>query len=129
MLRPGYSDHHGRAVFLSPRPRTSGTTCPARLTPHRFHQWVNKKRDREAEDTFPTRYRANTPGDIRRLAKATGLAVERVERVEGRPEYLRVTAPTYLAGWHYERRVNVVPVLAPFRILLIAVLRKPQALG
>jgi hypothetical protein len=56
------------------------------------------------------------------------LAVERVDRVEGRPEYLRVTAPTYLAGWLYERLVNTVPVLAPFRIRLIAVLCKPQAL-
>jgi hypothetical protein len=55
------------------------------------------------------------------------LAVGRVERVEGRPEYLRMTAPTYLAGWLYERLVNVLPVLAPFRILLIAV-RKPQEL-
>jgi hypothetical protein len=54
----------------------------------------------EAEDP-PTRYLANTPGDIRRLAQAAGLAVERVERVEGRPEYLRVTVPTYLAGWVY----------------------------
>jgi hypothetical protein len=52
--------------------------------------------------------------------------VERVERVKGQPEYLSLIGPTYLAGWFYERRVNTVPALAPFRTLLIAVLRKPQ---
>jgi hypothetical protein len=40
------------------------------------------------EDSFPTRYLAHTLGDIRRLAQAAGRAVERAERVEGRPEYL-----------------------------------------
>jgi hypothetical protein len=34
---------------------------------------------------------------------------------------------TYLAGWLYERLVNTIPAFAPFRVLLIAVLRRPQA--
>ena len=44
---------------------------------------------------------------------------------EGRPEYLRFSAPTYLLGWLYERLVNKVPGLWRFRVLLIAELRKP----
>jgi glycosyltransferase involved in cell wall biosynthesis len=36
----------------------------------------------------------------------------RIELIEGRPEYLRFSAPTYLLGWLYERLVNRVPGLA-----------------
>lgn len=70
------------------------TTYPVRLTP------------------YPTRYLANTPGNIRQLAEAAGLAVERVDWVGGRPEYLRVTGPSYLTGWPYERLVNTVPAFS-----------------
>lgn len=97
----------------------------ARLTPHGFHQWVNRVRGRAEVDTFPTRYRANTPGDIRVIAQGAGLVVERLERIEGRPEYLRMSFPTYLLGLVYERAVNAVEVLAFLRILLIGQLRKP----
>lgn len=97
----------------------------ARLTPHSFHAWVNKKRGRHETDTFPTRYRANTPADLTRLAKASGMVVENIELIEGRPEYLRMTAVTYLAGWLYERVVNFVPWLSKYRILLVVSLRKP----
>jgi SAM-dependent methyltransferase len=97
----------------------------ARLTPHSFHAWVNKKRGRHETDTFPTRYRANTPADISRLAAASGMVVENIELIEGRPEYLRMTAVTYVAGWLYERVVNLVPWLSKYRILLVVSLRKP----
>ncbi len=97
----------------------------ARLTPHGFHQWVNRWRGRAEVDIFPTRYRANTPGTLERLAAGAGLVVTRCELIEGRPEYLRMTAPTYVLGWAYERLVNAVPSLAPLRILLVAELTKP----
>jgi hypothetical protein len=44
--------------------------------------------------------------------------------IEGRPEYLRWAAPTYLLRWLYERLVNRVPGLARWRVLLVAELRK-----
>ncbi|MFZ1829326.1 MAG: hypothetical protein WAW42_11260 [Candidatus Competibacteraceae bacterium] len=98
----------------------------ARLTPHRFHQFVNRLRGRaEADtDTFPTRYRANTYSDVQRLAAASGFTVEKLDRIEGRPEYLRMTWPTYLLGAAYERLVNTWDRLALFRILLVGELRK-----
>ena len=96
----------------------------ASVTPHSFHQWVNEKRGRAGVDTFPTRYRANSPSSIRRLATSTGFDVLRLDLVDGRPEYMRVTAPTYVLGWLYERIVNIVPGFGRFRILLISELRK-----
>ena len=50
--------------------------------------------------------------------------VVRVDLIEGRPEYLRFSAPTYLLGWLYERLVNRVPGLARLRVLLVVELRK-----
>lgn len=97
----------------------------ARLTPHAFHRWVVRWRGRAGDDVFPTRYRANSPAAIKRLAATAGLEVVRIELIEGRPEYLRFSTPTYLLGWLYERLVNRVPALARFRVLLIAELRKP----
>lgn len=96
----------------------------ARLTPHVFHQFVNRLRGREHVDTFPTRYRANTVAAISTLASKSNFAIHSLERVEGRPEYLRVAWPLYVVGVGYERLVNSTSLLAPFRILLIGILRK-----
>lgn len=96
----------------------------ASLTPHWFHQWVNKKRGREQEDTYPTKYLANSPKQVRRLAKNTNFEVANIVLREGRPEYLRFTPLAYIAGFLYERLVNLIPLLARFRILLIVELKK-----
>ena len=97
----------------------------ARMTPHGFHQIVNKIRGRCEVDTFPTRYRANTKGDVVNLAKRTNFDVLTIKRIEGRPEYLRMTTITYVFGLLYERLVNLSELFATFRVLLVGVLRKP----
>lgn len=121
VLKPG-----GTLLFKTPN-RTHYMPAIARATPHRFHQMVNRRRGRKEVDTFPTRYRANSPSQIERLAADAGFCVDRIERIEGRPEYTRISGPTYVMGAAYERLVNATPLLARFRILLIAQLRKtPQ---
>lgn len=97
----------------------------AQLTPHAFHRYYNRLRGREHQDTFPTRYRANTSRKIHQLASASGLIVDRISLIEGRPEYLRVHPLTYAIGFIYERLVNVSNALDFLRILLIAELRRP----
>ncbi|MGD9965204.1 MAG: class I SAM-dependent methyltransferase [Hyphomonadaceae bacterium] len=96
----------------------------ARMTPHGFHRFVNKLRGRATIDTFPTRYRVNTPWQIRKFAAASGFEVEQLGQIEGRPEYLRMWPPLYMLGFLYERLVNSMRLLSPFRVLLIAELRK-----
>jgi SAM-dependent methyltransferase len=119
VLKPG-----GVFLFKTPNKWHYMPTI-ARLTPHGFHQYVNRLRGRAEADTFPTRYRANCVGDITRLAVAAGLMVDRIDRVEGRPEYLRMAWPTYVVGLAYERLVNSSELFAPLRILLVGSLRKP----
>lgn len=119
VLKPG-----GLFLFKTPN-KNHYMPLVARMTPHRFHQLVNRLRGRAEVDTFPTRYRANSLGAVWRLAASVGFTVDKLERIEGRPEYLRIFWPTYLIGIAYERIVNAFDRLAPFRILLIAKLRKP----
>ena len=118
VLKPG-----GRFLFKTPN-RFHYMPLVSRITPLRFHRAFNRMRGRAAVDTFPTRYRANSRGQIRALAARTGYRVAELELVEGRPEYLRFSVPTYLVGWLYERLVNSTALLADLRILLIGQLEK-----
>lgn len=119
VLKPG-------GLFLAKTPNARHyMPLIARCTPHVFHEFVNQRRGRAGADTFPTRYRANTPRALRRLAAGAGLRVRALELVEGRPEYLRFNAATYLAGWAWERTVNATPLFAGLRVLLVVQIEKP----
>jgi hypothetical protein len=102
-------------------------TLVARFTPTAFHRYVNRVRGRPVEDTFPTRYRINSAAAIRHYAERSGLRVEAIRLIEGRPEYLRFNALAYLAGWLYERAVNSTELLARFRVVLLIELRKSRS--
>jgi SAM-dependent methyltransferase len=119
VLKPG-----GVFLFKTPNKWHYVPTI-ARLTPHGFHLYVNRLRGRVEEDTFPTLYRANTRSDVIRLTAAAAMVAEQVELIEGRPEYLRMTWPTYLVGAAYERLANASELFAQLRVLLVGVLRKP----
>ncbi len=118
VLKPG-----GVLLFKTPNKSHYMPTI-ARLTPHSFHRFINKLRGRAVVDTFPTLYLANTASRVSQLAAQAGFRVERISRIEGRPEYMRITPITYVFGFLYERIVNTTDLLAMFRILLIAELRK-----
>jgi SAM-dependent methyltransferase len=119
VLKPG-----GRLVAKTPN-FWHYVALGASITPHSFHRWFNAGRGRDAEDTFPTRYRANTRRDLTKLAKQTNMSLVSCEMIEGRPEYLRRWWPAYLLGTAYERIVNSVKLLEPFRCVLIAEFQKP----
>ncbi|MDG2383080.1 MAG: class I SAM-dependent methyltransferase [Pirellulaceae bacterium] len=96
----------------------------ARFTPHWFHAFYNKLRGREEEDTFPTTYPCNGKGKVAKTAKASGFDVVKIDIIEGRPEYMRLTAATYFCGLAYERFVNLSPIFESFRIVMIFHVRK-----
>ncbi len=120
VLKPG-----GHFLFKTPNLYHYMPTI-ARLTPHRFHEIVSRLRGMDAEDTFPTKYRANSAGKIAKLADESGFQVKRIELIESRPEYLRFNAFTYLFGFAYERIVNSTTFLKHLRILLIGHLVRSQ---
>ncbi|OIP96494.1 MAG: hypothetical protein AUK55_05430 [Syntrophobacteraceae bacterium CG2_30_61_12] len=67
VLRPG-----GRFFGKTPNARHY-VPVVARLTSQCLHETVNRLRGRAEADTFPTLYRANTPGRIRHYAELAGL--------------------------------------------------------
>lgn len=113
VLKPG-----GRFLFKTPNV-WHYMPLIARCTPHRFHQYINKLRGRQEVDTFPTRYRANSRSSVERIAKTTNFDVASIELIEGRPEYMRISAITYFFGYIYERLVNSTSLLRGLRVLLI----------
>jgi ubiquinone/menaquinone biosynthesis C-methylase UbiE len=98
----------------------------ARCTPFIFHKFVNKLRGRNTEDTFSTYYLANSTKQIKILAKNSNFVVKKMDFIEGRPEYLRFNAITYILGLIYERVVNSGSFFSQYRIVIITVLRKPN---
>ena len=121
VLRPG-------GVFLVKTPnKFHYMTTVARWTPTWFHRFYNRLRGRRETDTFPTRYLANTESRLRRLGRLSGFWSVRVDHIEGRPEYLRLNAATYVVGIVYERLVNSASWLKHFRILLIAGFEKSKS--
>jgi SAM-dependent methyltransferase len=121
VLKPG-------GWFLAKAPnRLHYVALAARVTPQWFHEWINHLRGTSAEDLFPTVYRCNTPERVRRVASTANLRIVDVQLWEGRPEYLRISVPTYLLGAIYERLVNATPRLARLRAVLAVTLQKPLA--
>jgi SAM-dependent methyltransferase len=94
-------------------------TIAAAITPVRFHEWYTSKLGRDAAATFPTRYRANDPATIRRLAERSGFRVVSIEQLETKPGYLTISPVLYRAGIVYERLVNRFDALARFRVNLL----------
>jgi ubiquinone/menaquinone biosynthesis C-methylase UbiE len=105
VLRPG-----GHMIFLTPN-----ATSVVVLLNRALHRWqqilVPRLYGRAETDTFPVRYRANTPAQIIRLAAQHGLRCEVLRKIED-PTYLafnpllfrlsvalaQVTPPVHLVG-------------------------------
>lgn len=109
----------GGRLFVKTPNRWHYMPLIASVTPQAFHVAYNTLRGRAEHDTFPTRYRANTSRKLRELAGDANLRVRRLERVEGRPEYLRWLALLYPIGLAYERIVNLTPRLEIGRAVLL----------
>lgn len=112
-------------VFICKTPnKYHYVTLFSRISPHWFHVFYNKIRRRAEEDTFPTLYRVNSKKDIIYQATRNCFAVESLELVEGRPEYLRINFLMYLLGILYEKLVNLNELFCNYRVVLLATLRK-----
>lgn len=123
VLKPGGS-------FLAKTPnRFHYVTAIAQLTPTSFHKYFNRRlRGRDHAHTFKTYYRVNSRGAIAGLAKKCGFKVTFLERIEGRPEYLRFSVLTYYFGMAWERVVNRFEFLSAMRVEIITALQKPTSM-
>ncbi len=119
VLRPG-----GRCVVLTPN-IFHYVSAIARITPTRFHQWTNERRGRASHDTFPTWYRLNSRGALRRHFQQAGLKTVAIDAIEVQPNYLTFHPFAYAAGIGFERLVNATSALSSLRVNLIGTFEKP----
>jgi len=68
----------------------------------------------------------NSKNAIARLAQKCGFELKDLRHIEGRPEYLRISVPSYYFGRAWERIVNRFEFLSSMRVLIVAVLQKPK---
>jgi SAM-dependent methyltransferase len=121
VLRPG-----GFCMVLTPN-IFHYVTLVSRVTPTAFHRWVNERRGRGSEDTFPTCYQLNSNRALRRHFGEAGLDTVAIDAIEVPPNYLTFSATSYLLGIGYERLVNSTPLLSSIRVNLVGTFRKPAA--
>lgn len=109
----------GAHLLIQTPNRWHYVTLIASLTPTRFHAWYTAKLGQDEADTFPTRYRANDPKTLERLALRSGFHVVSLQLLETKPGYLTIHPLVYRAGIVYERLVNRFEALARFRVSLL----------
>src|SRR5262249_16837586 len=101
VLKPG-----GWVILLTPNLWDYGSLV-ASLIPNRFHPMIVAKTEGRAEmDTFPTYYRSNTSGAVKRLAKASGFQIAACKHLVQYPNYLMFSAPLFLVGTWYAKLVG-----------------------
>ena len=113
ILKPG-----GTFLFLTPN-KWHYVSIAARLTPHAFHTWYNRKRGRADDDTFETLFRLNSARDLRREFRRAGFEERRIILRECCPNYLTFSLPSFLLGALYERLVNRFDVFKVLRVNII----------
>ncbi len=119
ILKPG-----GCFLFLTPN-KWHYVSIASSLTPKWFHNWYNRLRGRQEEDTFPTVYHLNSKSHIRRQFRLAGLEERKLIFRECCPNYLTFSTLTFLLGVAYERLVNCSGLLASLRVNILGCFDKP----
>lgn len=103
-------------------------TLVSMMVPNRFHpSIVAKTEGRAPEDVFPTRYRCNTRGAVRRCSRAAGLELARFEYLGQYPAYFRFNTALFAVASAYEKAIRRFRPLHPLLGWILFSLRKPGA--
>ena len=118
VLAPG-----GRFAFVTPNARNP-VTWMIRGIPNRLHPPIMRLlQRRHGHDTYPVRYRMNTPSAIEQIMTDAGFERERLV-VNGDPTYAAIGPRSLRLAAGAERLLDI-PGLRGARIHLIGVYRKP----
>lgn len=120
VLRPG-----GVIAVLTPN-RWSLFALVSRAIPHRLKQRIKKRLfGGHPEDTFETRYRANTPSALRSLMTAAGFEEARFQMLAGMWAFFIFSSTLAKAVRAVERIQARMPGLRMFSTHMLGVWRKP----
>jgi len=98
-----------------------------RAMSHRLRQMINAIVTRmRSEDTYPSYYRANSAGDLTRLAKAAGLDPICIEYFLYHPLYCMFSTLVYRSAVAVERTILKMEAFAFLRHQIFCQLKKPE---
>jgi ubiquinone/menaquinone biosynthesis C-methylase UbiE len=117
VLKPG-----GHVIFLTPNAWNYNTWL-IRLTPQPLHDFLSRHlHGRQANDTYPVRYKFNTVRMIESTLSSIGFG--RTEMIyHGDPTYISLNRPLYELACAIERLIDL-PRLQALRVHLIGVYQK-----
>jgi SAM-dependent methyltransferase len=121
VLKPG-----GKYCFRTPN-IFHYVALASSMLPHSLHlKLANRLRgaSSDAHDPYPTFYRCNRRGRLRRLCADAGLKVYEFRMVEKEPSYGRIGAAFFFPMMAYERVVNGAPIFQGFRANIFGVVGK-----
>jgi SAM-dependent methyltransferase len=114
VLRPG-----GHFVFLTPNAWNYNAWL-IRAVPNRWHErFTERLYGRAPGESFPVRYRANSPATLRRLLTAAGFSAMRLT-FNGDPSYIAFNRPLFALARRLERAMDV-PALQRARVHIVGV--------
>jgi SAM-dependent methyltransferase len=117
VLAPG-----GRFAFVTPNGRNP-VTWVIRAIPNRLHPAIMRRvQRRDVRDTYPVRYRINTPRTVEQIMREAGFTREQLV-VNGDPTYLAL-GPRSFRVWSALERIYDLPRMSGARIHLIGLYRK-----
>jgi SAM-dependent methyltransferase len=119
VLKPG-----GCFCFKTPAVRTP-LFLLAKLLPTALHRRLKGRIGIAEEEIFPTYYRANTVGELERLAQRAGLRRAWLQTVDQTYAYLSHTRLSYTLGLLYSRATEAAS-LAWLRNQIIGIYHRPE---
>ena len=119
VLRPG-----GKVILITPN-KYDYVSIIAAVTPYRLHRALVSRIFRiPEEDVFPTLYRANTIGAIRKALQSAGFAERELMTINHYPAYLMFSPVLFRLGVLYEHLTRL-SMLKFLRASLLCVFEKP----
>lgn len=100
----------------------------ARLMPHSVHLMIAnrlRKLADDAHDPYPTWFRSNSRGAVKKLCRDAGLTEPAITMLEPEPSYGRAHPLLFYPFMAYERLVNSSEMFAGLRITILMTTRKP----
>ena len=122
VLKPG-----GCYIFITPSIYDYGSIIAA-MVPNRLHpKIVNMVEGREEEDVFPTEYKSNSLGRVRRQVADAGLELTEGRYIGQYPSYLMFNRALFWAGSMYQKLIEKAAFTQPLQGWIFAVVSRPGA--
>lgn len=115
---------NGMVIFLTPNAWNYNVWI-IRAVPNAFHDFFTRRLyQRQEHDTFPTRYKINSPRRIEKLLGKNGFERDQL-LLNGDPTYISFNKPLFAIARLLERVLDL-PYLQKFRVHLIGAYRKQE---